>query len=100
VIYGSHVTDLTQTSAKVNYGILCKLRIEECVLKLYDDSKTTILEQSYQLPKDKGYHNFEIDKLTPGKSYYCIIEATQIGDQEYQGNRSMNLAKFDFQNII
>lgn len=83
VIYGSHVTDITQTSAKVNYGILCKLEIEKCILKLHSDSKMTMLVQSYQILKESGYHDFVVDKLAPGKLYYCIIEATQIGDQEY-----------------
>lgn len=34
VIYGLHITDITRTSVKVNYGILSKLGLEKCVLTL------------------------------------------------------------------
>jgi hypothetical protein len=49
------------------------------------------------LPKESGYHNFPLDKLSSGKYYYCRIKITQTGDNEYQDNRSSGVATFEFQ---
>jgi hypothetical protein len=84
VIYGFHVQDLTRNSAKINYGILSKLKLEKCVLKLYSDSQMKDIVRTITLSKIKGYHQKILDKLKPGTSYALRIEVTQRGDPNFQ----------------
>lgn len=57
VVYDSHVTEITKTSVKLNYGILCKLPIENSVLEIYNDKEMNHLLKSYTIPNNFGYHD-------------------------------------------
>lgn len=92
LVYGLHVSSITVNYATVNYGILSKLDIESCELKVYCDRDLKEEERSLFIPKDKGFHEYKLSNLEADKSYWLRINVTQVGDPEFGGSKSIQMA--------
>ena len=97
IVYGTYPFDITSTNARINYGILNKLEIENCEAKLYVGWDESQLLKTIELPKTSEYKTLELDNLNPNTKYSCIVSATQEGDPEFKGNRSVYTTKIRFQ---
>jgi len=97
IIYGAHTSDVTNNTAKIHYGVLAKLPIENCTLELYSDWKSENLVKTISLPKEDSFHSFTLDDLEPQTNYFCKIEVTQEGDPDYNNNKSVNATRVKFQ---
>jgi hypothetical protein len=97
IVYGTYSFDITSTNTRINYGILNKLEIENCEAKLYVGWDESQLLKTIELPNTSEYRTLELDNLNPNTKYSCIISATQEGDPEFKGNRSVSTTKIKFQ---
>jgi hypothetical protein len=100
VVYGCHVTDITQSSARVNYGILSKLQLEKCELNLHYNPQYDNIIKSVNLQIQNGYNDVTVDGLSPDTRYYGKIWTMQSPDPEFMGNRTANHAFFNFKTKV
>jgi len=98
IIYGTHISEVTNKTANLNFGLLAKLPIENCILELYPSwNNLENPDKKITLPQEAKFHSILLDDLKPETNYFCKIEATQEGDPDYQNNKSLTRARVKFQ---
>jgi hypothetical protein len=86
LVYGSYFYQIKQDTVIIKFGVLSKLEIEECIIKLYQND---IELRSYLHDVEKGYNEFVIDKINQKGEYTCTITVTQKLDPDLN-SRSYN----------
>jgi len=99
IIYGMHISDITNHSGILNYGIMSKLSIEKSELELYSDWKCENLEKTIALSKENNFHSLSLGNLKSDTEYFCKIEIVQEGDPDYNNDKSVNKARVKFKTI-
>ena len=100
VVYGCHPTDVTQSSVRVNYGILSNLPLEECELELFYNPRYDEAIRSINLPTQNGFKDATVDGLSSNTTYYGRIWIRQNPDPEFMDSKFGSHAFFQFKTKV
>lgn len=89
LVYGAYLQEINQNSVIIKFGVLSKLSIDECRIKLFHKNKEV---KSYPHIVKKGYNEFILYDIIQGRDYICTITVSQKEDPDFENTKSINYA--------